>query len=147
MIDSSRSKRNLALLAATGAGLIYGINHTVAKGLMPAVIEPHGFILLRVFGAAIAFSLLMPFAPKERVEKKDWGLILICAFFGMALNMTSFFKGLALSTPINSSVVITLVPVILLVLGRLFLKERVVWQKTIGIFLGLPNLPLDHSTI
>ena len=136
MIDSSRSKRNLALLAATGAGLIYGINHTVAKGLMPAVIEPHGFILLRVIGAAIAFSLLTPFAPKERVEKKDWGLILICTFFGMALNMTSFFKGLALSTPINSSVVITLVPVILLILGRLFLKERIVWQKTIGIFWG-----------
>lgn len=161
MIDSSRSKRNLALLAATGAGLIYGINHTVAKGLMPAVIEPHGFILLRVIGAAIAFSLLTPFAPKERVEKKDWGLILICAFFGMALNMTSFFKGLALSTPINSSVVITLVPVILLVLGRLFLKEQIVRQKTIGIFLGLggalgliflevptqnnaPNIPLGN---
>ena len=124
MIDSSRSKRNLALLAATGAGLIYGINHTVAKGLMPAVIEPHGFILLRVFGAAIAFSLLMPFAPKERVEKKDWGLILICAFFGMALNMTSFFKGLALSTPINSSVVITLVPVILLAVSYTHLRAH-----------------------
>ncbi len=75
--------------------------------------------------------------------------------------MTSFFKGLSLSTPINSSVVITLVPVILLVLGRLFLKERIVWQKTLGIFLGLsgalgliflevpqqlnaPNIPLGN---
>lgn len=148
-------------MAATAAGVIYGINHTIAKGLMPDIIEPHGFILLRVLGAAIAFWVLSFFGPKERLARKDWGLLLICAFFGMSLNMTSFFKGLSLSTPINSSVVITLVPVILLVLGRLFLKERIVWQKTLGIFLGLsgalgliflevpqqlnaPNIPLGN---
>ena len=148
-------------MAATAAGVIYGINHTIAKGLMPDIIEPHGFILLRVLGAAIAFWVLSFFGPKERLARKDWGLLLICAFFGMSLNMTSFFKGLSLSTPINSSVVNTLVPVILLVLGRLFLKERIVWQKTLGIFLGLsgalgliflevpqqlnaPNIPLGN---
>ncbi len=100
-------------MAATAAGVIYGINHTIAKGLMPDIIEPHGFILLRVVGAAIAFWVLSFFGPKERLARKDWGLLLICAFFGMSLNMTSFFKGLSLSTPIKSSVVITLVPVIL----------------------------------
>lgn len=148
-------------MAATAAGVIYGINHTIAKGLMPEVIEPHGFILLRVVGAAAAFWVLSLLGPKERIARKDWGLLLLCAFFGMSLNMTSFFKGLALSTPINSSVVITIVPVILLVLGRLFLKERFAWQKTLGIFLGLagavglillevpqqrnaPNIPLGN---
>lgn len=124
-------------MAATAAGIIYGINHTIAKGLMPEVIEPHGFILLRVIGAAIAFWILSFLGPRECLAQKDWGLLLLCAFFGMSLNMTSFFKGLALSTPINSSVVITIVPVILLILGRLFLKERIAWQKTFGIFLGL----------
>lgn len=148
-------------MAATAAGVIYGINHTIAKGLMPQVIEPHGFILLRVVGAAVAFWVLSFFGPKERLALKDWGLMMLCAFFGMALNMTSFFKGLALSTPINSSVVITIVPVILLILGRLFLNERIAWRKTIGIFLGLagalglillevpqqlnaPNIPLGN---
>ena len=45
--------RALALLAATVASAIYGINHTIAKGLMPDVIEPFGFIFLRISGAAI----------------------------------------------------------------------------------------------
>ena len=161
MTKSPVSHRTLALMAATAAGVIYGINHTIAKGLMPEVILPHGFILLRVVGAAVAFWVLSLLGPKERLERKDWGLLLLCAFFGMSLNMTSFFKGLALSTPINSSVVITIVPVILLVLGRLFLKERFAWQKTLGIFLGLagalglillevprqlnaPNIPLGN---
>jgi len=48
-----------------------------------------------------------------------------------------FFKGLQLSTPINSSVVITLSPVILLVLSAIFLKEKITWLKGSGIGIGL----------
>ncbi len=161
MTKQTLSHRTLALMAATAAGVIYGINHTIAKGLMPQVIEPYGFILLRVIGACAAFWVLSLLGPKERVRRKDCGRLLLCAFFGMALNMTAFFKGLSLSTPINSSVVITLVPVILLVLGRVFLKEVIVLRKTLGIFIGLsgaiglilldvpkqlnaPNIPLGN---
>jgi len=161
MTKQTLSHRTLALMAATAAGVIYGINHTIAKGLMPQVIEPYGFILLRVIGACAAFWVLSLLGPKERVRRKDWGRLLLCAFFGMALNMTAFFKGLSLSTPINSSVVITLVPVILLVLGRVFLKEVIALRKTLGIFIGLsgaiglilldvpkqlnaPNIPLGN---
>lgn len=51
--------------------------------------------------------------------------------------MLAFFKGLSLSTPINSSVIITLSPVILLVLSVIFLREKVTWMKILGIALGL----------
>jgi drug/metabolite transporter (DMT)-like permease len=153
--------RILALLAATLASTIYAVNHTIAKGLMPDIIEPYGFILLRVAGAALIFWLISFFYPSEKIDKKDWIRIIGCAFFGMVLNMLMFFKGLSLSTPINSSVVITLVPVLLLVLSALFLKERISWLKTIGIGIGLlgalvlilfgkktqlnaPNIPLGN---
>ncbi|PKA83059.1 EamA domain-containing membrane protein RarD [Ulvibacter sp. MAR_2010_11] len=155
------NKRLLALLAATGAAAIYGANHTIAKGLMPNVIEPYGFILLRVSGAAVIFWLISLFYPSEKVESRDWLRILACAFFGMVLNMLMFFKGLSLSTPINSSVVITIAPVLLLILSAIFLKEKITWLKSIGIGLGLsgalvlvlfgvktqlnaPNIPLGN---
>ncbi len=131
------NSRALALLAATAASAIYGINHTIAKGLMPNVIGPYGFILLRVSGAAVIFWMISFFYPSEKVERKDWLRIIFCAFFGMVLNMNMFFKGLELSTPINSSVVITLSPVLLLILSALFLKEKITWLKSIGIGLGL----------
>lgn len=156
-----KNKRALALLAATTASFIYGINHTIAKGLMPDVINPFGFILLRVSGAALVFWIISLFLPSEKVERKDWWRFIICAFFGMVLNMLSFFKGLSLSTPINSSVIITLSPVLLLILSALVLKERITWVKSLGIFLGLtgalllvvfglkvqpnaPNIPLGN---
>ena len=116
------NKRVLALLAATAASTIYGVNHTIAKDLMPTIIGAYGFILLRVLGAAIIFWSISFFYPSEKVDSKDWFRIIACSFAGMAINMLAFFKGLSLSTPINSSVVITLVPVLLLLLSAVFLK-------------------------
>lgn len=155
------SSRILALLAATAASAIYGINHTIAKDLMPTIIEPYGFIVLRVGGAAILFWAISIFYPSEKIDKRDWPRIIACACFGMVINMLMFFKGLSLSTPINSSVVITLSPVLLLILSAVFLKERVTLQKAIGISMGLagalvlilfglkvqpnaPNIPLGN---
>jgi drug/metabolite transporter (DMT)-like permease len=154
-------KRVLALTAATAASAIYGINHTIAKGLMPDVIGSYGFILLRVGGAAICFWIISFFYKNEKIDRKDWIRIIACAFFGMVLNMNMFFKGLELSTPINSSVVITLAPVLLLILSAVFLKDRITWIKSLGIGLGLagalvlilfgmksqpnaPNIPLGN---
>jgi len=155
------NSRILALIAAAAASTIYGVNHTIAKGLMPDVIGPYGFILVRVTGAALLFWLIGLFVNSEKIDRKDWPRILICALFGMVLNMNMFFKGLELSTPINSSVVITLTPVILLVLGAFLLKERITWLKSVGIGIGLvgalvlilfgaktqenaPNIPLGN---
>ena len=42
---------DLAHLALFLVNVIYGINYVVAKGLMPAIIQPSAFILLRVIGA------------------------------------------------------------------------------------------------
>ncbi len=155
------NQRALALLAATAASVIYGINHTIAKDLMPYVIEPYGFIFLRISGAAVLFWLLSLFYPSEKIEKTDILRFIACGLFGMTINMLMFFKGLSLSTPINSSVVITLVPVILLIMSVVFLREKISRRKYLGIGLGLfgalfliffgiktqnnaPNIPLGN---
>ncbi|SKB49785.1 EamA domain-containing membrane protein RarD [Salegentibacter holothuriorum] len=155
------NKRIWAILAAIGASAIYGLNHTIAKGVMPTYIEPFGFIFLRVFGAAILFWGISWLGPKEKIATSDWPRILGCAVFGMAINMLFFFKGLSLSTPINSSVIVTLSPVMVLILASILIKERITLLKTMGIIVGLagalvlvlfstdstvnaPNIPLGN---
>lgn len=155
-------KRLLAILAATAASAIYGLNHTIAKGAMPAYIEPFGFILVRVMGAGILFWGISIFTPKEKIEPQDWPRILICAVCGMVINMLFFFKGLSLSTPINSSVIVTLSPVMVLILAAFILKEKITPLKILGVSTGLvgalvlvlfsaksssnaPNIPLGNS--
>ena len=125
--------RILALVAAFIVSFIYGLNHTIAKDLMPGIVKPYGFILLRVTGAMLLFWIISMFYKSERIEHRDWWRFIACAIFGMVLNMNSFFKGLELSTPINSSVVITLSPVFLLILSAFILKERITLLKGIGI--------------
>lgn len=155
------SKRTIALLAALGATTIYGINHTVAKGAMPDYVGPFGFIMLRLGGATVLFWIISIFGPKQRIEKNDWLRLLICSLLGMAINMLAFFKGLQLSTPINSSVLVTITPIIVVVLSALFIKEKVTLNKGFGILLGFigalglilfgaeirqdaPNIPLGN---
>ena len=46
-------KKILPLLAATVATTIYGLNHTIAKMVMPIYIGSLGLVLLRVLGATI----------------------------------------------------------------------------------------------
>ncbi len=128
--------RALALLAAFGATAIYGMNHTIAKVVMPHYIGPFGFIMLRVVGACILFWLVSFFIPKETIERKDFLRIAFTALLGMCINMLMFFKGLQLSTPINSGVIVTLTPIIILILSAFFLKEKLTRFKFLGIVLG-----------
>ncbi|GAB4508435.1 MAG: DMT family transporter [Allomuricauda sp.] len=156
------SKRTLAILAAIGATVIYGINHTVAKGVMPMHVQPFGFIFLRVGGAAILFWLISILGPKQKIEKRDWGRLFVCSLLGMSINMLSFFKGLQLSTPINSAVLVTITPIIVMVISALFLREKITLNKGLGIAMGFigalglilfgaeirqdaPNIPLGNS--
>ncbi|MGB5553097.1 MAG: DMT family transporter [Flavobacteriaceae bacterium] len=158
------NKRTLAIIAAIGATTIYGLNHTIAKGVMPNYVQPFGFIMLRVIGAAVLFWLVAPFGPKEKIEKKDYLRMLLCAVLGMGINMLSFFKGLSLSTPINSSVLITTTPIIVLILSTILIKEKITQRKIVGIAVGLlgalgliffsteirhdaPNIPLGNFLI
>ena len=130
------NNRALALLAAFGATTIYGMNHTIAKVVMPHYVGPFGFIMLRVVGASILFWSVSFIMPKETIERKDFFRIAIASLFGMCINMLMFFKGLQLSTPINSGVIVTLTPIIILILSALFLNEKLTRFKVLGIILG-----------
>ncbi len=70
--------RILALFAALGATTIYGINHTVAKVIMPHYIGPFGFIMLRVVGATILFWLVSLWMLKKKLIAK-----IILEFLGL----------------------------------------------------------------
>ena len=130
------NNRILALLAAFSATTIYGLNHTIAKVIMPHYIGAFGFIMLRVLGAAILFWTLSLFIPNEKIERKDYYRIFFGGLLGMCINMLMFFKGLQLSTPINSGVIVTLTPIIILILSAFFLKEKLTKMKLLGITIG-----------
>lgn len=137
------SKRTLALIGATIVSIIYGVTFTIAKDVMPKYVDAYGFILMRVGGSTILFWLVWLFSRmpenvrKERIDRADFPRIIWAAFFGVALNMLSFFKGLSLTSPISASVIMVSTPMIVLVLSAIIIKERIRKRMALGIILGL----------
>lgn len=131
-MNKSNYKAHLALL---GANIIYGINHIVAKGVMPDKIGPSAFVFLRILGAGLLFWMIKSFI-KEKIDKKDFPLLILCGLLGVAANQLFFFNGLSLTSPIDASIIITAVPVLVLVFSAFILKERITLIKLIGIALG-----------
>jgi drug/metabolite transporter (DMT)-like permease len=137
------SKRTLALIAATIVSIIYGATFTIAKDVMPQYIGAYGFIIMRVGGATILFWLVWLFSRnskeirEEKIDRVDFPRIIWAAFFGVALNMLSFFKGLSLTSPISASVIMVSTPMIVLVLSAIIIKERMQKRMVFGIILGL----------
>ena len=129
-------KRILALFAALVATSIFGFNHTIAKELMPDVLSPNALLYCRVLGAAICFWVISLFFKNEKINFKDFRLIIICAFFGMGLNMITSLNGLYNSTPINSAIITTLAPIFIFIISVVLLKEKITKIKYLGVFIG-----------
>ena len=130
------NKRNWALLAATLVSIIYGITFTVAKDVMPSYIDAYGFILIRVAGSVLLFWSISFLGPKEKIDKTDFPRIIAAAFFGVALNMLTFFKGLSYTSPISASVIMVTTPMIVLVLSSILIREKIQKRRVFGILLG-----------
>ncbi|RAR71296.1 DMT family transporter [Flavobacterium aciduliphilum] len=131
------SKRNWALVAATLVSIIYGVTFTIAKDVMPAFVQPFGFISMRVGGSMVLFWLVSFLGPKEKIALQDFPRIGAAALFGVALNMLTFFKGLSYTSPIMGAVLMVTTPMIVLVLSSIIMKERMQKRKMTGILLGL----------
>jgi drug/metabolite transporter (DMT)-like permease len=123
--------------ALTSVSLIYGANYSIAKEVMPEYIQPFAFIIIRVVVASILFWAFHFMVVKEEItSRKDLVYLFWCSFFGVSANQLLFFAGLNLTTPINASLIMTIVPITVLVVSAFWLKERITTRKLIGIFLG-----------
>jgi drug/metabolite transporter (DMT)-like permease len=131
------SKRSWALFAATLVSIIYGVTFTIAKDVMPKYVDAFGFIVMRVGGSVLLFWSISFFGPKEKIAKEDFPRIVAAAFFGVAFNMLTFFKGLSYTSPIMGAVLMVTTPMIVLILSAFIMKERMENRKILGIILGL----------
>jgi len=131
------SKVLRAHLAVLAANILYGVNYSVAKEIMPEYIGPFGFIVIRVLSAALLFLFVHAFFIREKLERKDLFKLAQCALFGVAINQLLFFKGLSLTAPINAALVMCTNPIQVLIIASIVLKEKIPGNKIFGVILGL----------
>ena len=130
---SSILKAHLALFLVNA---LYGANHVVAKDVMAGEMEPNAFIFFRAAGAVLLFWLVKSIFVKEKVARKDLFLMALCGLFGVALNQLFFFNGLNLTSSINTGIIMTVNPILVVILSYFILKEKITWRKSVGILIG-----------
>jgi len=130
---------HLSLLAAN---IIYGLNYSIAKAVMPDHIKPFALVSLRSISAAALFWITSLFMPREPVNRKDLLFLFGCSFFGVVINQTLFLVGLDMTTPINSSIILSTNPIFAFVFAAIILKERITFLKGTGLAIGLSGVLL-----
>lgn len=104
---------------------------------MPEFIKPFGFIFIRVSVVTTMFFVLHYFWLREKVEKKDFLLLIVCGMFGVVINQEMFFMGLSITTPINAALIMIMTPILVFVISFFLSHEKATWQKITGLVLGL----------
>jgi drug/metabolite transporter (DMT)-like permease len=125
-----------AHLALFFVNTLYGASHVLAKGVMPAFLTPSVFIFFRVLGATILFWVVKWMLPTQKIERKDYLLLAFCGLFGVAINQLCFFYGLNLSSAINSGIIMTTNPILVIILAYFLIKEKITIPKIAGILIA-----------
>lgn len=137
-------EKTLAHLALLGANLFYGAGFSVAKSIMPRLIAPNAFILIRVGIASLLFwlSFFGTGSLKQKPERKDMGRFIWCGLFGVACNQLLFFLGLNLTSPIQASLMMLSTPILVSIFSAVLLKEYFPWWRVFGLTLGISGAML-----
>ncbi len=124
-------------LAMLGANVMWGLMSPVAKMVFASgIIFPAVMIDFRVAGAALLFWIASLFSPREKVPLGDVLRLFGAGMLGVLLNQGCFIIGVSLTTPGEASLVTTTMPMWVMLLAWLILREPITLKKAGGIVLG-----------
>ena len=121
-----------------GVGVIFGLLSPVSKVLLDSgLISPAGLMMTRTAGAAAAFWTASLFVRREPVALRDRLSLFFAALLGIVLNQGSFILGVSMTSPIDGSIIDTIVPLLVLALSVLLGMDRFTRLKITGLVLGM----------
>ena len=133
-------KGHLSLLVAY---IIFGLSAPIAKSvMMQGEVDPLSLTFFRMAGASLLLWSVSPFAPRERVNRKDLLLLLGASVFGVATNQICYIVGLSKTSPVDASLIVTLGPIITMLIAAVYLKEPITFKKVLGVFVGASGVLL-----
>ena len=136
----------IAHLCMLCAGTCWGLMAPIGKDAMLNGIDGIDLVSFRVLGGALLFWLTSLFTKKEHVPVKDILLLGCAGLFALVFNQCSYTIGLNFTSPSNSSIMTTSMPIFAMVLSFFILKEPITWQKAGGVLLGCAGAVIIITT-
>lgn len=120
-----------------GANAMWGLMSPIAKlVLSDGLILPLVLVDFRVAGAAALFWLLSMFTPREHVPAMDLLRLFGAGMLGILLNQGCFIIGVSYTSPGDASLVSTTMPMWVMLLAWIILREPITAKKIGGIVVG-----------
>ena len=124
-------------LAMAGANVMWGLMAPIVKLVLASgVVAPLLLVDFRMAGAAALFWLTSIFLPKEHVPLQDKLRLFGAGMLGVLLNQGCFIVGVSLTTPSEASLFTTTMPMWVMILAWIILREPISMKNTSGIVLG-----------
>jgi drug/metabolite transporter (DMT)-like permease len=120
--------------------LIWGINFSAVKGAL-SDFSPLSFNAIR-FGSAslILLSLLWIRERSLSIRRKDLGYFVMLAVIGNTIYQLFFINGIALTTAINSSLILATTPIFIILFGAVLGVEKINSQVVQGVILSFTGV-------
>lgn len=115
---------------------MWGLSAPVGKIVMNGGMNGLQLVSLRIAGATVCFWIASLFVRHERMARRDLLRLLAAGLLAIGVNQTLFTVGLSYTSPINASIMTTMMPIFTMFLAFLFLREPITWKKVTGILLG-----------
>lgn len=135
-MNSQLLSKPLPYIALILANLIWAVNFVVAKITLQEI-PPMSLAFLRF---AFAVILIAPFfiaqTKKTKIQMQDFPKLISMGILIITLNIAFFFEGIARSTVINASVLTLIIPIFSVLVGWIFLREKVYLVNLFGAVVG-----------
>lgn len=121
-------------LACAASYVIFGINVVVCRDIAnESGIPPIVLFTMRSAVAGLLFWIVSLFSPKEHIPTGDLLKIFGAAILGIFLPQLTFLHAIALTTPVDLSILSTITPILTMFVAAIFLKEPITWKKILGV--------------
>lgn len=137
---------NACILVAT---IFWGVNVSFTKALIPQWMTSESISAVRLVGGCLLFWLASLFVRNARIDRADWKLILLGGVIGLFGFIYLFVMSLRYGNPIDISIIMTLPPMFVLLMGVLFRHARPSWIELAGVavsFVGAVIVILDGNS-
>ena len=127
-------RAHVALLCCN---IVWACDYPFYNLLLGKYIDPLAMVTASLVVAAVLSWVPTLWEGCERIERGDWGIMVVAAVLMGLIRKLMMMFGLSRTSPINGSIIATIVPLIVLVVSVVAHLDKFTFRKILGLVLGL----------
>lgn len=124
---------NFCILLAT---IFFGVNIPVVKELIPKWMTAMDVTVFRLMGGCVLMWIASIFVRTQKIVRNDMWRMVVAGVLGLFAFIFLFNLSLHYGDPIDISIIMTLPPVFVILIGVVFLHRRTTWLEIVGVIVS-----------